>query len=151
MTAAPDVIEREVHVQTIVPLLNSWLQTQAFSTHEAAKARELLANSLSAECISCGIQIRGADLIFILEPAKQNENAKIDRLRFGYCARKGCDSYYLKFLLQSSSKLNWNQVLAEFEPSSVRPSGDQPRAPLPVHSWNGPLVLKLAVTLGILF
>jgi hypothetical protein len=77
---------------------------QSVSGSNAEKSRLALDTSLSAKCIQCGMTITGEEIASLsaeVEALNQNK-ARLTRLRRGYCARNGCDSYYYEgtFLLQ---------------------------------------------------
>jgi hypothetical protein len=73
----------------------------------------LLSEAVEAECILCQITVSGADLISTglhgdTVPARVNE--KLDRLRLGYCCRKGCLSCYYVVRFTPRPGIEWSEV-----------------------------------------
>lgn len=72
--------------------------------------------SLSAECVSCGIPVSGAELYALSQPpSAEHANAKIGRLRMGDCARLKCDSYYYRMTFQPFPGVDWESLVSKFE------------------------------------
>jgi len=48
-------------------------------------------------------------------PSPERANAKIGRLRLGYCAREGCESYNYRVVFLDYPPTHWPEVLAQAE------------------------------------
>src|SRR5437773_1407310 len=63
------------------------------------KLREVVRSAWSGECVQCGIQVTGEEMLALSKPAEAGEaNPRVTRLRQGNCARNRCDSYYYRLI-----------------------------------------------------
>lgn len=79
-----------------------------------AAVRPLVEEALSAECVQCGIRLAGTELLKLGEPtteaaAEGAGNARVERLRIGYCARNGCESHYYRLTRGARAGLDWGK------------------------------------------
>ncbi|MBA4148922.1 MAG: hypothetical protein H0X66_12470 [Verrucomicrobia bacterium] len=87
----------------------------ALSRGEAAPAEEL-AGALVAECVQCGMQVNGCEILQLSEPVeKEEDTSKAGRLRFAYCARKGCTSYFYKLKFFAHPQFDWTNILLQVD------------------------------------
>jgi hypothetical protein len=73
----------------------------------------LLAEAVEAECILCRITVSGADLISTGlhgDTDAAGVNAKLVRLRLGYCCRNGCPSNYYVVRFAPRPGIEWSEV-----------------------------------------
>lgn len=70
--------------------------------------------AFEAECIGCGIQISGAELLQIadLSGGDVASDSKVDRLRKGYCARRTCESRFYEIRCVAQRGVDWQAILA---------------------------------------
>lgn len=69
--------------------------------------------SVSAVCAQCATAISGDELaeLALAEPDAEFANAKLKRLRLGYCASAGCNSYFYTLVLTPHPEIDWAAVL----------------------------------------
>jgi hypothetical protein len=71
---------------------------------------------VAAICPQCGISVSGAELFALAHPpAAETSSAKTGRLRLGYCARSGCESYYCQLTFKMHGEFDWMDILAQAE------------------------------------
>ena len=119
-TAPPNsqTVQRELHLPSL-PQFVVGLETALLAKgHSPEKARDLLTQHASAECLACGIKVKGEELLLLgPQSAAMDVSSKIARLRQGYCARQTCETYFYRVLLANLPDLDWAQLLAEAENS----------------------------------
>jgi hypothetical protein len=74
---------------------------------------------LSAECVQCGIRVGGEELLALGGGAGPAADSKAERLRLGYCARKGCDSYYYRIRAKPCPGVDWLRLFDETIPAEM--------------------------------
>lgn len=66
-----------------------------------------------AECVQCGMRIAGEALIALsAPPPDEGHDPRVERLRQGYCARKGCDSYFYRVSFRPHPGVDWASLIA---------------------------------------
>lgn len=70
-----------------------------------------LAKTLTGECLQCGMQVNGAELLQLAVPGDAEDTSKLGRLRFAYCGRKGCKSYFYKLKFFAHPQFDWTHIL----------------------------------------
>src|SRR5512133_3050801 len=91
---------------------------------KAEEEMEIFYTAITAECPRCEIKVSGEELYAISRPpSPERANAKIGRLRRGYCAREGCPCDHYRLLFLGHSTVNWLQVLAQTASSQTEPNG----------------------------
>ena len=125
------------------------------SGRSAEQLKEILARSISAECVQCGILLTGEELNRLSQAGADtvfSEN-KLERVRQGYCGRRECNSYFYRLNLAAVPGLDWGQIktkaqeklsggkLVEEKVETVLPKKAPTRLPLG----------KIALLLGFLF
>ena len=107
---------RQEHLQNLAPFcrcLVDALQGTGLPPDEVLGA---LHDTVTAECVQCGIQVSGEELSALAQPpSPEHASAKIGRLRLGDCARKGCDSCYYRLSFQAHPKVDWPSLLSQIE------------------------------------
>lgn len=101
------------------------------------EAVDLFRLYVAAECLECGMQVRGGELrkLATPRPAGTKEDPRLSRMREGCCARKTCEAHYYKLVFDDHPKMDWNQVAAALSsafPPEPPPAADElePRASL---------------------
>jgi hypothetical protein len=113
-----------------------------------ARLNEILSQSLRVECVQCGIQVSAEELqqLAVSDSPSGEVHPKLQRLRLGYCARQGCDSYYYEVHLENHPEVDWESV--------VRKAGnlltDSKSAAGREHEHQKPRRLALFAGLGLL-
>jgi hypothetical protein len=101
-----------------------------------------LSLALKAECVQCKLHIEGDDLkTLAAQPVPNNDHPKLIRLRQGYCARNGCDSYYYNVVLDDHPNFDWLKLIELTETTL-----DQPTQPDSIHAATPPRTLKDVIT-----
>lgn len=113
---SPVVVHKDVHLPAMPAFIASLQAALQEKGTAPEKARELILNHASAECLACKIRIKGDELL-LLDPqsAVMDVPPKISRLRQGYCARQTCDTYFYRVELANQPGLDWAQYLPETE------------------------------------
>jgi hypothetical protein len=79
--------------------------------------RDSIRAAISAECVQCGMRLTGEDLLDWLQTdGSTAASPKLTRLHQGYCARRGCDSYYYTLTLKPCARTDWKELVAQTEP-----------------------------------
>jgi hypothetical protein len=104
------------HLLKLEPLCRYLVEALADSGLAPEKIQAAFETSLSAECVSCGIPLSGAELYTLSQPpSAEHANAKIGRLRMGDCARQKCDSYYYRMTFRPFPGVDWESLASKFE------------------------------------
>ena len=106
------VIIREEHIEKFPALSLLLGKVTAAVTPEV---RQEFSNLVSAECIQCAMAINGEELLLIADKSVEQPGSKVQRLRQGYCARQGCNSYFYRIKFFAHPALNWQKALIEAE------------------------------------
>lgn len=77
-----------------------------------AQIQERLETDIQLDCWECGIPISGKELALaaLTDPSSDFESGKVNRLSLGYCARRGCQSYYVEIVVRPSEGVDWSSV-----------------------------------------
>ncbi|MFN7141983.1 MAG: hypothetical protein ACK4UN_21900 [Limisphaerales bacterium] len=108
------LIVREQHLQSLTSF--SVNLARVLPDDPSSEQIKELETALQAECVQCGIQVGGGDLFQLAEAARSEDaTSKCGRLRFGYCARKGCNSYFYRLKFYAHPLFDWPNLLAQAE------------------------------------
>lgn len=82
-----------------------------------AQLNETLSHCLRIECVRCRIQVSAEDLERLTLSDAQGEalHPKLRRLRLGYCAREGCESFFYEAHLENDPKVDWESAARRAE------------------------------------
>ena len=103
------------------------------STNDLSKARQAYCAAFLAECLACGIQITGEELLDLAIQANAGE-PKLKRLRMGYCARRTCDSRFYQLTCNPAPGVDWAPIFAikdGFASAPEEPCEEPPVNPQP--------------------
>jgi hypothetical protein len=79
-------------------------------------SRDSIRAAISAECVKCGMHLSGEDLLDSLQTdCSTAASPKLTRLQQGYCARRGCGSYYYTLTLKPCARTDWKALVAKTE------------------------------------
>lgn len=82
-----------------------------------------LSTVLKGECLQCGMQVDGLEILQLAEPVEKPEDtSKLGRLRFAYCGRKGCKSYFYKLKFFPHPRFDWSNILGLVDEAPGTPS-----------------------------
>ena len=121
---------------------------------DEARRQAVAQTSFSGECVLCGLSVSGVELIAVGAGEAEATNAKIARLRQGYCGRSGCDSRYYRLTFQPHPAVDWNQAftqsrtVAEEQHDQAQAEAAEARALERARRWK--LAGRIAVGLGVL-
>jgi hypothetical protein len=107
-------VAKRVHCEQLAPFVKGLLKVLQEHGCGGAELKNFLHASVSAACVQCAIKLSGEDLLG-LGTSGGGKSGKNARLEAGFCARKGCDSYYYDFEFQQSGAFNWQEILLETE------------------------------------
>jgi len=66
---------------------------------------------LFAECTVCNLRVPGDELFKVGEPPDSSEaSAPVKRLRLGYCAHVGCESYIYRISFRDGAGVDWTMA-----------------------------------------
>jgi hypothetical protein len=84
-----------------------------------AVLERLMADAVRFECTCCHIRISGLELMeaALASDPEACPPSKIQRLRLGYCARKGCESRYYKASFTERPGVDWHKVWSRAQES----------------------------------
>jgi hypothetical protein len=103
---------------------------------------DTLLHAMIAECVQCKLRIDGDDLrTLAAQPDADGARPKLTRLRQGYCARNGCDSYYYNVVLSDHPNVDWLKLI-EFAESTL----DEPELEIQNDDAPAPRTLMDRVT-----
>src|SRR5688572_8698514 len=76
---------------------------------EADRLRAAVDQALSGECVQCGIRLTGWEILQFGEEV--STDARVERLRTGYCARNGCESLFYRVTCAAHPDFDWPELL----------------------------------------
>jgi len=111
----------QVRVETLASLYSSLAAALSAAGFTGSQLNEIFSKHVRAECVQCGIPINGEDMghIALAGHGKVLANSKLERLRQGYCARNGCDSFYYRIHLCDYANLDWVKIRAKADALAV--------------------------------
>lgn len=108
---------RRLPLASLARLSNAMAQALLESGQAPAKVEEIIRGSVATECVACGMAVSGADLLSLAAASDGPEAVdrggradKLDRVRLGDCARKGCTSGFCQVQLAPHSGVDWAPV-----------------------------------------
>lgn len=118
---------------------------------EPDRLRAAIDQALSAECVQCGIRLSGSELLKFEE--ESSDDARVERLRIGYCARNGCESLFYRVTCAPHPQVNWPALLNPAqELSAEERAGAEARAKKQdAARKRNKALIRTAVALVILF
>jgi hypothetical protein len=153
MSPAESIIQ-QVRIDALASFYSGLVAALSEAGFGGSRLNEIFPNLIRAECVGCGIQITGGDMaqIALSEKTTNPPNSKLDRLRQGYCARKGCDSYYYRIHFRDDPNLDWRSIydkaaaLAVVAPAATEegPAEERPT----IRNW---LLVRLGVAIAVVF
>ncbi len=116
----------------------------------AEKSIEVMRSAVAGECVQCGIHLSGEELVLLSQPPlKTEESAKIQRLRLGDCARKGCDSFYYRMIFGRHMELDWTTFLNGLEQPEAKPAVVATEAAREISKPRRSPILKYRFLIGV--
>jgi len=105
--AGSDVVQ--VRVDSLASLYTGLAAALSEGGFTGSQLNEIFSQHIRGECVGCGIRITGDDIAHVALAGDKTElpDSRLGRLRQGYCARNGCDSYYYRFHFDDYPKVDW--------------------------------------------
>ncbi len=125
--ASSIVLTRQVHVEELPAFGADVASRLAAPGRPASELETIFAESIQAHCVTCGIELSGADLhqLALVDVHDPSAFPKLARLKQGYCGRKDCSSRFFLVEFLARPGLDW---LAILEPAPAAPAGADPAA-----------------------
>lgn len=103
----------KVRADSLVRYYGSLARALLESGLSGARLNETLSQCLRVECIQCHIQVSVEELqqLAVSDTPSGELHPKLQRLRLGYCARQGCDSYFYEVHLENHPEVD-SEVVA---------------------------------------
>lgn len=104
------------HLQTLCRFSLALVEAIKQSNLKPEHLQQAVPALLSGECVQCHIRVNGEELLALSNPTAPDEaDSRVGRLRQGYCARKGCNSYYYRLTFASHPDIDWANLLSQTE------------------------------------
>jgi len=102
----------QVRVESLIRYYASLARVLSESGISGTQLNEIFSTRVAAECVQCGIKVSGEDmgLIAVAEEGTPLPHPKLERLRLGYCAREGCESYFYSIVFEDCPGVDWKNV-----------------------------------------
>ena len=86
--------------------------------------------------------------VALAEVKTEMAHSRLDRLRQGYCARNGCDSYYYRIHFDDRPDLDWTKILEKADHLEVatQATPEKETEAITIRNW---LLIRLAMGLGV--
>ncbi len=144
---------REEHLQKLAPFCRALGEALKQAGLASDQAEAVWRTSVTGECVLCGIRVTGDELSALTRSPDKDPSEKIERLRLGDCARRGCDSFYYRLTFQTHPPLDWTKVLAQVETINDVPAEEAPDeatdATVPERPARSGLVRRLCIAVAI--
>jgi hypothetical protein len=114
----------------------------------------LISKHVSAACVLCNIQVPGDDLSAVALAAHPDTltDARLARLKQGYCCRRSCDSYYYNLIFAPHPSVDWRRIVGKLSDAAA-PVTAEKDAHKGEHPSQSParkrLLIKVAAGLGL--
>jgi len=102
----------QVRIDALPACYQAILEALAVAELPADEITDVFKHYVVAECLQCGTRVTGDELgqLALGNQPQPDENQKLSRLRTGYCARSGCESYYYRLILTDHPKVDWAEL-----------------------------------------
>lgn len=112
-----------VRIDTLQRCYDTVVEALTVAELPAAEITDILKHYVVAECLQCGTRINGEELgqIALAQDPNDQTQQKFVRLRNGYCARSGCESYYYRVMLTEHPKFDWTTLAATLTQAATEP------------------------------
>lgn len=113
----------QVRIDALPACYQAILEALTLADMTAAELDDTFRHYVAAECLQCGTRVTGEELgqIALAIDTTPDANAKIARLRNGYCVREGCDSYYYRLVFIDHPKIDWGKLAAGLAQTGAAP------------------------------
>ena len=140
----------QFHIERIGPLYTGLAAALSEAGFSGSQLNEIFSRRIRGECVQCGIRISGDDIahVALTEDNTEMPDSRLDRLRQGYCARNGCDSYYYRIHFDDYPDLDWTKIQekAGHLASATQATIEKQTSATAIRNW---VLIRLAVGLGV--
>ena len=140
----------QVHVERIGGLYTRLAAALSEAGFSGSQLNEICSRHIRGECVQCGIRITGDEMahVALAEVKTEMAHSRLDRLRHGYCARNGCDSYYYRIHFDDRPGLDWTKIREQAGSLAVagQSTAQQETGATTIRNW---LLVRLAVGLAV--
>ena len=140
----------QFHIQQIGPLYTGLAAALSEAGFSGSQLNEIFSRRIRGECVQCGIRITGDDMarVALAEDKTDMLDSRLDRLRQGYCARNGCNSYYYRFQFDDYPDLDWTNIREKAGHLAVAAQATLKKetSATTIRNW---ILIRLAVGLGV--
>ena len=121
----------QVHVERIGGLYTRLAAALSEAGFSGSQLNEICSRHIRGECVQCGIRITGDEMahVALAEIKTEMAHSRLDRLRQGYCARNGCDSFYYRVHLGDYVNLDWAKIREKADSLRGAAQADAAKAP----------------------
>lgn len=134
----------KVRADALVRFYQGLAQVLLESGFSGARLNEILSRCLRVECVQCRINVSAEELelLALSDASAEPLHPKLQRLRLGYCARQGCESYFYEVHLESHAEVDWEGIVRKAHDliaTSKEPAGQEckPRKPRRLRTFVG--------------
>jgi len=108
----PATNTKQIRVESLATFYSGLAAALSKAGFIGRQLNEIISKHVRGECVQCGIRITGEDLERITLAGEKTElpDWRLTRLRQGYCARKGCDSYHYRIHFDDYPNVDWSQI-----------------------------------------
>ncbi|MGC8990480.1 MAG: hypothetical protein ACP5MD_10185 [Verrucomicrobiia bacterium] len=99
----------QVRIDALPACYQAILEALAVAELPADEISDVFKHYVTAECLQCGTRVTGDELgqLALGNQLQPDEDQKLFRLKTGYCASSGCESYYYRLILTEHPKVDW--------------------------------------------
>ena len=108
----PATNTKQIRVESLATFYSGLAAALSKAGFIGRQLNEIISKHVRGECVQCGIRITGEDLERITLAGEKTElpDWRLTRLRQGYCARKGCDSYHYRIHFDDYTNVDWSHI-----------------------------------------
>ena len=140
----------QFHIERIGALYTGLAAALSEAGFSGSQLNEIFSRHIRGECVQCGIRITGDDIarVALAEDKTEVPDLRLDRLRQGYCARNGCDSYYYHIHFDDYPDLDWTKIRekAGLLAAAKQATIEKETSATTIRNW---ILIRLAVGLGV--
>ena len=116
----------QIRVETLPAVYSALVKALGETELSGAVLNEIISRHVSAACVLCDIQVKGDDLsaVVLAPQGGPLAEARLARLKQGYCCRRSCDSYYYKLVFAPHASVNWEKILEKLADAKAQ-TGDE--------------------------
>ena len=157
--ATTDFLTRDEQIKGLVEFSSDLVAAVKHQANGELKSGVAVSELCWAECTVCNLRVSGEELLKIGElPDASDVSAAVKRLRLGYCAHAGCESYFYRISFRQGAGVDWTAVaanmkeLAEARKMAMTVGSEEGRKKLAAARWKlaGRISLGVAVVLILL-